>query len=100
MLMQGAVTGISDIKYTIYPIPGNAFCLSLRFCTGAEKTAYAYAEQTAKPATDDALPFFRKQMLNGTSNRGKSALSCPSTKGLFSSLQHNKLGVGGHCISI
>lgn len=39
MLMQGAVTGISNIKYTVYPTPDNALCFLLEFSTGAEKTS-------------------------------------------------------------
>lgn len=31
MLTQGAVAGISNIKYTIYPIPDNALCLHWDF---------------------------------------------------------------------
>lgn len=42
VLMQAAVTGISNIKYTMYPIPDNAFCFLLKLSTGAEKTSYAH----------------------------------------------------------
>lgn len=42
MLMQGAGTGIPNMKYTIYPIPENALRFLLKFSTGAEKTSYAH----------------------------------------------------------
>lgn len=43
MLMQeGAETGISNMEYTIYPIPDNALRFLLKFSTGAEKTSYGH----------------------------------------------------------
>lgn len=72
MLMQGAVTGISNIKYTTYPTPDNALRFLLKFSTGAENTSYAHKlERAVKLAMARALPFFRKQMLNETSNGKK-----------------------------
>lgn len=41
MLMQEVVTGISNTKYTIYPMPDNALHFLLKFSTGAE-TSYAH----------------------------------------------------------
>lgn len=42
MLMQGAVTGISNMKYVTYPIPDSALQFLLKFSTGAEKTSYTH----------------------------------------------------------